>query len=704
MEGRGREYLRRVGPLLLACAVGCTAAAAGLTNTLDEPAFEVLLHVMVIAAVGVSAVMGMLGRSSTVLGIIVIAVALAAVTPRLATAPGVDLLFPAEAVADEDLTLATLCAWLMVGFCFMLARRENVLLAMVAALAVFGLNATVNLNTVIIIDFAVFVFALIFVWGYEQLLKLGASIEGRERPRDWPGIARTQALATTMLVTVLLVLGLLVGTGLHVIGPRFYMGGADIARYARWLQRSLASYGGMLDTFEVGRGPVNLPHTPALAVRADRPALWRGAVYDFYTGQGWTRGREDRRELARGEDGWLTVPWADDRVGEINHQVVTFINMESRAMYAAATPIRVRTTEASWNRTRVRYAPRVDVYGSLYAQFRLVDGAEYEVISVMPPTDAETLRAAPATYSDAMVETYIEQVPVQAEAELAELVAEVTADAPTPYDRVEALRQFLGGTCTYSLRARAVPRGRDVAAYFVQTSRRGACDQFATALVVMSRLAGVPARIATGFQTGTYDREVDAYIVLQSDAHAWAEVFFPGVGWVPFDVSAGESDRGVDLWAMLRNVRWRREVTQVLETVGQIVLAVAAALALVSAVVGPGVLLRWLRGRTGSRSGRERMGEVFEWFRRRAAKLAGVKVQRWRTPAEVGAELREAGLARGPRVQKQLAGFTQRFYEHRYGRGEPDDQQVRQTRAEARSLLGELRRDLRTLGREGEGG
>ncbi|MEA3403156.1 MAG: transglutaminase domain-containing protein [Armatimonadota bacterium] len=694
-------YLRRVGPLLLAGAVACSAAAAGLTGAVEEPAFELLLHAAIIVGVLTSALLGSRGLSSTIVGIVVIAVAVAAIAQRMAPIPLVEILFPSEVIADEDLTIATLLAWMMVGFCFMLARRQNILFPLVAALSSFALTGMVNLNTVMLVDFGIFIFAVIFIWGYEHLLNVSerAEMGGGQHTGDWLGIARTQALAGTMLVAVLLALGIAVGTGLHFIGPRLYVGPVNVARYAHWVQRSLLAYGGVFNTFLVGQGPVNLPPTPAIRVRSDRPALWRGAVYDRYTGSGWTRELRGTARLAETEDGWLEVPGWQRWAGEPNRQIVTMLTTESKVVYAAARPARARITERGWQRTRMDYRPELDSYGALHTDFTTAPGSEFEVISIMPPTDPQVLRATPTDYSRFIRRTYIDQMQVQAEAALAPLVEEITAEAQTPYDKVIAIRDFLGSSCVYTLRAPRVPHGSDVAAHFVTRGRRGACDLFATSLAVMCRLAGVPARIATGFQTGDWDPEQQAYVARQRDAHAWAEVYFPTIGWVPFDVVAERSE-AESLWALLQSAQWRYRAGQILERVWTAALVIAAVLALASAVLGPGVLLRWLRGRTRRKSSRQRMGEVFEWFRRRAARLAGIRPERWRTPAEVQRELADAGLAASPRVHQRLEQFTERFYNQRYGRQDPDDQQVRQVRAEARRLIADLRRDLRQFGRQ----
>jgi hypothetical protein len=74
--------------------------------------------------------------------------------------------------------------------------------------------------------------------------------------------------------------------------------------------------------------------------------------------------------------------------------------------------------------------------------------------------------------------------------------------------------------------------------HFLFESREGWCEQIASSLVVLARLHGIPARLATGYAIGSYDSVGRRYLVRERDAHAWAEVWFPDAGWVPFDPTA----------------------------------------------------------------------------------------------------------------------------------------------------------------------
>jgi hypothetical protein len=76
--------------------------------------------------------------------------------------------------------------------------------------------------------------------------------------------------------------------------------------------------------------------------------------------------------------------------------------------------------------------------------------------------------------------------------------------------------------------------------YVLFESQEGYCTYYATTMMIMLRSQGIPARVAAGFALGTYDPVANAYRVLESDAHTWVEVYFPGYGWVEFEPTAAE--------------------------------------------------------------------------------------------------------------------------------------------------------------------
>ncbi len=74
---------------------------------------------------------------------------------------------------------------------------------------------------------------------------------------------------------------------------------------------------------------------------------------------------------------------------------------------------------------------------------------------------------------------------------------------------------------------------------FVTQTHRGYCQHFAGAMALMLRYLGIPARVAAGFTSGTYDSKTGEWTVTDHDAHTWVEAWFPRYGWLPFDPTPG---------------------------------------------------------------------------------------------------------------------------------------------------------------------
>jgi protein-glutamine gamma-glutamyltransferase len=76
---------------------------------------------------------------------------------------------------------------------------------------------------------------------------------------------------------------------------------------------------------------------------------------------------------------------------------------------------------------------------------------------------------------------------------------------------------------------------------FLEEDKRGYCQQFSGTMALMLRMAGIPARVAAGFSPGSYNKDTREYRVRDLDAHSWVEVWFSGIGWVPFDPTPARS-------------------------------------------------------------------------------------------------------------------------------------------------------------------
>jgi hypothetical protein len=153
----------------------------------------------------------------------------------------------------------------------------------------------------------------------------------------------------------------------------------------------------------------------------------------------------------------------------------------------------------------------------------------------------EKLRAAGRDYPDFIQQRYTSLPPSVPERVYA-LARDLTSTAPTPLDEALALETYLRQNYPYSLQIPAPPANADVADYFLFDLKTGYCDYYATAMAVMARSVGLPARLVMGYSSGDYDYSNAEYIVTAANAHAWVEIYFPGTGWVEFEPTAGQPE------------------------------------------------------------------------------------------------------------------------------------------------------------------
>jgi transglutaminase-like putative cysteine protease len=157
----------------------------------------------------------------------------------------------------------------------------------------------------------------------------------------------------------------------------------------------------------------------------------------------------------------------------------------------------------------------------------LVYGVTSRVVAPSPQELALVRFEAPTEYGQWT------EIPENVDSRVRELAVEWAADAETPYGQILALQnRFRNGNFSYTQEVEPV-EGTDPILHFLTESKSGFCQQFATAMAVMARALGYPARVAVGFREG--ERLGDTYTVDSWDAHAWVEVFFPGYGWLPFE-------------------------------------------------------------------------------------------------------------------------------------------------------------------------
>jgi transglutaminase-like putative cysteine protease len=261
-------------------------------------------------------------------------------------------------------------------------------------------------------------------------------------------------------------------------------------------------------------------------VEADRATFWRGETFDRWDGRSWTRADPRFEPLLAGDR--LRVG-EDDLGARGDDTIVQRIRMETtyaEVVFAAATAVEIEVDRPVRQRGD----------GTLVAA-PMGRGTTYTVTSRREPLSDARLREVDGGEVPASVLEQYAQEPQMTD-RVRELAPTIIDGAETQYDQVRAIEAWMGERVEYSLDAPLAPRGVDVVDHFLFEAEQGWCEQIASSLVVLARANGIPARLVTGFVPGERDAVTGTFTVRERDAHAWAEVWFPEVGWVPFDPTA----------------------------------------------------------------------------------------------------------------------------------------------------------------------
>ena len=166
-------------------------------------------------------------------------------------------------------------------------------------------------------------------------------------------------------------------------------------------------------------------------------------------------------------------------------------------------------------------------------------GQPYQLTASVSAAEPDDLRAAGADYAPWVWSRYT-QLPPDLPPRVAGLARQISADAATPYDQAVAVEAHLKNNYAYNLAIDPPPFGVDGVDYFLFESRQGYSEYFGSAMTVLMRTLGVPARMTTGYTTGNVDA-AGLYQVSDRHSHGWAEVYFPGYGWIPFEPTPGRA-------------------------------------------------------------------------------------------------------------------------------------------------------------------
>lgn len=297
-------------------------------------------------------------------------------------------------------------------------------------------------------------------------------------------------------------------------------------------------------------GPAEPSDYPVMMVETDRKTLLRGVVKDHYTGRSWQDTSSGRR-LLYVNPGWRSLRVAaflenmpDQAVQGASTLLDTKainIQMQNKAASTLFAPVFLRNVKAQgslvpyFNEGSELFVTRDLMVDDRYAAMApIIEGGDHQLGALV--------NAAAAQTDPYYMEVYARytQLPGHLEETLYYDLQNIVAASETPYDQACAIQRHLQRYYRYTLTPEEPPENQDFVTYFLYIGKEGYCTYYASAMTVLCRMAGLPARYVEGFMAQPSGDGL-AYVT-GLNAHAWTEVYFQGFGWVPFDPTPSLQD------------------------------------------------------------------------------------------------------------------------------------------------------------------
>lgn len=366
---------------------------------------------------------------------------------------------------------------------------------------------------------------LLLAEGHERMLRWGRPVPyddmPDQEPRSWPVRSTGKRVGVAALMAAVVVPLLIPGFNNNALYLLF--GGAGNGNGTGRLG------GSSLSPFTQMRNQLLLDKPQdvmRIQTNQRRPFYIRQTVLDQVDKQGnWKRsglsGGEDASSPLNLPNG--TFRTNDEQRFRATFQITSIYKDNTLPLYGL--PIRLDGLPGSW-----AYTPDVV---TAYTRSGNTGNLRYSESFLDPRPTTAQLEASPEV-SDAQVRQTWARVPSDMPAQVTDTVQALTEGKDNPYDRTLAIFDYFlgpGSGFTYSLSTKPGTSGNDLLDFL--TNRQGFCQQYSSAMAVMLRIAGVPARVVIGYTPGT--RRDNAWVVRTDNAHAWVEAYFSGLGWVPFD-------------------------------------------------------------------------------------------------------------------------------------------------------------------------
>ncbi len=258
---------------------------------------------------------------------------------------------------------------------------------------------------------------------------------------------------------------------------------------------------------------------------------WRGSALVNFDGRNWTNPRQERTRIPMDRGHVNLVPTPLRRNGRRISYTVELDGVENDSLFFAGIPEQVEIRYSSLFRSET---------DSYHLGHPPANGFRYEAYSVIPSLPEAESAVYPTPLMGPEERAANLQLP-PLDARVPRLARSMTVEAFTDLEKARAIEHHLRTSYGYTLELPKREMEHPLED-FLFVRKKGHCEYFASAMVTLLRTLNIPARIATGFQSGVYNPITELWLIRASDAHAWVEAWLPGRGWTTFDPTPPDPD------------------------------------------------------------------------------------------------------------------------------------------------------------------
>jgi len=259
---------------------------------------------------------------------------------------------------------------------------------------------------------------------------------------------------------------------------------------------------------------------------------WRGVALDTFDGKGWYRSDRTRIPAPRTGEEQYSIH-ARERTGDLARYDIFLEPLATSALFG---PRRIVSIYGNFG------VVEIDRDESVYTRFRPLQRVEYQVVSEVPNAKVRANVLDTNTPIPPEIQAKYLQLPSKLDQRVTQLAMDITQRGSSVREKASLVEAHLKRNYRYTLDLRWKAGDQPVTTFLFE-AKAGHCEYFASAMAILLRAAGIPTRIVNGFLMGEYNPVGDDYIIRQSDAHSWVEVYIPGSGWTEFDPTPPDPNR-----------------------------------------------------------------------------------------------------------------------------------------------------------------